>query len=733
MGLPRFEARTNDLTPLPGSVITLDIYSSEPLENSGPPSVRVAGIRPATFLTQENDRYWKFEYTVSALDTGALIVEGTSASTLELGSSYISSVFSVKYSGEPESPFSQYPFGYSYVGSGLPLPEPIQPVVLHKSQFSFDTRRGFEGPQVVATWNNPFTQYTFDIQSNVLSFKLTTTVPGGPGSGDRYIVSPDEDWTGTLWEDQENTIAEWDGAAWGFEVPTELMLTQVDDESANQVFRGTHPFGGWVLETDLARTVNVKLLRKELEYATDDTDADATLLLGSDATSFSDIYVVDGRWYYYSLFAELRPIIDPGVYSLVGTEATLAIDNQPYVDWIRQGAVISAITVAQPTSGLTAGDKYVVPVGATGANWTGNDGRFAEWNGASWEFTDTSNLWFVTATADDAAYTKRLGLWTEVIDKKRIDFYQYLNDYDRKEDLQTEMKAFSPSIDTRLDGEQFNFDMDSTIQRTQMVRFLKNFNLPFNEVQGLSAEIRDFYDPKTTLVDMLPQVASMIGFDEFLELPVPTRRFLVEAISGVWPRVGVTDLVGKSIPIWVGTGETYTIHNYVDNLWISNGGICPDLSGGLPDYGGPSEASHRLMHLNWAGLYHQRGMVIFFDNPVDPKTFLVQTEVTSRLTTPPGSPAEGDRHLIIATATGAWAGQEDKIAEWDGASWVFTTPLDRYAVYVTADEQTRVYRGTFATGSWDTALDPTDLLRLEWWLRDIVLPGSVFFTFVETP
>jgi len=48
--------------------------------------------------------------------------------------------------------------------------------------------------------------------------------------------------------------------------------------------------------------------------------------------------------------------------------------------------------------------------------------------------------------------------------------------------------------------------------------------------------------------------------------------------------------------------------------------------------------------------------------------------VLTRLATPPGTPATGARYMIIATATGDWAGKEDQIAEYDGAAWVYTTP-----------------------------------------------------------
>ena len=43
------------------------------------------------------------------------------------------------------------------------------------------------------------------------------------------------------------------------------------------------------------------------------------------------------------------------------------------------------------------------------------------------------------------------------------------------------------------------------------------------------------------------------------------------------------------------------------------------------------------------------------------------------LATPPGSPAAGDRYIVAATATGAWAGQETKIARYH-SSWEFYAP-----------------------------------------------------------
>lgn len=46
------------------------------------------------------------------------------------------------------------------------------------------------------------------------------------------------------------------------------------------------------------------------------------------------------------------------------------------------------------------------------------------------------------------------------------------------------------------------------------------------------------------------------------------------------------------------------------------------------------------------------------------------------LATPPGSPADGDRYIVVATGTGDWAGKETQIATWDDANsvWTFLVP-----------------------------------------------------------
>jgi hypothetical protein len=71
--------------------------------------------------------------------------------------------------------------------------------------------------------------------------------------------------------------------------------------------------------------------------------------------------------------------------------------------------------------------------------------------------------------------------------------------------------------------------------------------------------------------------------------------------------------------------------------------------------------------------------------------------VISKVATPPGSPVAGDRYLVIATATGAFAGKETQIAQWSGSAWVFTVPVAGNMLSVNSDS-TGIY--LFGGVSW---------------------------------
>jgi len=76
---------------------------------------------------------------------------------------------------------------------------------------------------------------------------------------------------------------------------------------------------------------------------------------------------------------------------------------------------------------------------------------------------------------------------------------------------------------------------------------------------------------------------------------------------------------------------------------------------------------------------------------------LMQLAVASRtLTTPPGSPANGDRYIVSAAATGGWAGQDGKVAAYQDGAWTFYVPKEGWRAWCAAEGALLVYRA----GAW---------------------------------
>ena len=67
---------------------------------------------------------------------------------------------------------------------------------------------------------------------------------------------------------------------------------------------------------------------------------------------------------------------------------------------------------------------------------------------------------------------------------------------------------------------------------------------------------------------------------------------------------------------------------------------------------------------------------------------------------PPGGESLGDRY-IVGSGTGAWAGQTEKIAEYNGAGWDFHVPDVGFATYVEDETTTYTYTGgDHPAGTW---------------------------------
>lgn len=64
------------------------------------------------------------------------------------------------------------------------------------------------------------------------------------------------------------------------------------------------------------------------------------------------------------------------------------------------------------------------------------------------------------------------------------------------------------------------------------------------------------------------------------------------------------------------------------------------------------------------------------------------------LTTPPASPAEGDRYIVPSAATGAWAGKTNQIAVRINGAWEYHAPRVGWLCYIEDEEVLAVYKTT---------------------------------------
>ncbi|HEQ98800.1 MAG TPA: DUF2793 domain-containing protein [candidate division Zixibacteria bacterium] len=95
---------------------------------------------------------------------------------------------------------------------------------------------------------------------------------------------------------------------------------------------------------------------------------------------------------------------------------------------------------------------------------------------------------------------------------------------------------------------------------------------------------------------------------------------------------------------------------------------------------------------------------------------LVQATVKDKdLTTPPGSPSDGDMYIVGSPTdsnSGDWNGHDDDVAYYKSSGWVFWTPQEGWRVYVQDEDTAYVYAS--ASSGWQTegsilAADFTDL------------------------
>ena len=91
---------------------------------------------------------------------------------------------------------------------------------------------------------------------------------------------------------------------------------------------------------------------------------------------------------------------------------------------------------------------------------------------------------------------------------------------------------------------------------------------------------------------------------------------------------------------------------------------------------------------------------------------MVQLSVLDRTrTTPPTSPADGNRHLVASGATGLWAGWDLNIAFWVDGAWIRLVPRTGWLVWVAAEGLFLVWTGS----AWEVVGEPRDVSDAGTW------------------
>lgn len=74
---------------------------------------------------------------------------------------------------------------------------------------------------------------------------------------------------------------------------------------------------------------------------------------------------------------------------------------------------------------------------------------------------------------------------------------------------------------------------------------------------------------------------------------------------------------------------------------------------------------------------------------------VVNVTVLAIQTTPPGSPADGDRYIVATGGTGAWLGKDTNIAAYQSGAWNFYPPKVGWEAYVIGNRQMYSFDGFY--------------------------------------
>ena len=145
-----------------------------------------------------------------------------------------------------------------------------------------------------------------------------------------------------------------------------------------------------------------------------------------------------------------------------------------------------------------------------------------------------------------------------------------------------------------------------------------------------------------------------------------------------------------------GSGDVYF---HLDPLWSDANIDFVGIDNYLPLSDWRDGFDHADALEGWPAIYTHNEALRLLDA-------MVQLSVLDRTrTTPPASPADGDRHLVASGATGLWAGWDLNVAFWVDGVWMRLVPRQGWLVWIAAEQVFLVWNGS----AWDPVGVPQDV------------------------
>ena len=85
--------------------------------------------------------------------------------------------------------------------------------------------------------------------------------------------------------------------------------------------------------------------------------------------------------------------------------------------------------------------------------------------------------------------------------------------------------------------------------------------------------------------------------------------------------------------------------------------------------------------------------------------------VIDTLNTPPGSPSTNNAYLVGTSGTGDWSGQDNNLAIWNGAAWIYTTPQDGDFLYDQDEDAQKRFTTVWSTEDAKPFSDDSPLIN----------------------